>query len=674
MISFRFVSAMFLSCKLNERSFRNIDHRGPGCNIPFSAAGTAEVFLSLLLFPSGGSWYNGSVVDIVQPDARSVLVRSVEMSFLLPYRFHWNGQERVPESVVLDGCEVSAFFLAATIKDVIRRDARGILVRRSWSVKTPGPVRLSIPIEFDDAESFSFLFPAVLGDIRAPRQRHAFLQERMAYPCGLFLYRGENGVLVYAEEPQPEPTPEPPSIALETVPLEDEPARLRVEISLPGREEPVSRTGPKPSHAVTRPESSLVSAGTLERSFLLRIVLEPRRQVHGRGFLSVAAPLPKTGRRAPALRSLADLRQAVRECAATHLCHEGGVFGLRESPGSGRLSAEAGVQMARLLLALFPGDGNLEDAALRLADFALKGQHPTGLFYESYHLEAGAWHGVRGRRGQPMLSIARASGIAEALLCLAEEMEARGGDARRFAAAARRFVEFFFPGKGAFLQPGSLHMAGERVPEERGLERFAFFAPLWKVYLDGKRDKHKKALDAMAKDFSLLPRDASVLAASRPGRDPDSSTALLEARVFLWMRRAGYRMDGADALVSRLAPWVNVNRSGGIRTIDPVGGLADSFRRQRLLFAGNETAYLLLSLRPLLKEPWLADAAARMAGLCLRFSSQARLGTAWVQHTLWDAGGRPEERRGVTGPVDSRRLASEGAYLLRLHLDRVGRR
>lgn len=646
--------------------------------------------------------------DIVQTDARSVRVRTDNACFLLPYRFFWNGQERIPESVALEGGEVSAFFLAATIKDVIRMDARGILIRRTWSVKTPGQVRLSIPMEFEDADGFSYLFPAVEGESHPPLQRRAFLQERSAYPCGLFLYHGESGILVYAGEPSSKaasaadgspaaaadaasttvptdgsdagvtaapgaaPAAETPSIAIETVAVEDEPALLRVEITLPGREEPFSRTGPAPSHTAVRRETTVESTGTLERSFLLRVVSAPRRQIHGRGFLSVSAPLARTGKHAPQTRSLDDLRQALRECAVTHLHRGRGVFGLREVPGSRTLSAEAGVRFASLLLVLFPKDGVLTDIALSLADFCLKGQHPTGLFFEGYDLESCAWQGVRGRRGKPLLSIARASAIAEAFLSLASEMEARGLDGGRYAAAGERFVDFFFPGKGAFLPPGSLHMAGERTPEESGLERFAFFPPLWSVFQAGKKDRHRKAVNAMVREFSLLERATGGLAASRPGRDPDSSAALLEARIFLSMRAAGFKLPGADELVSRLVPWVNVNRSGmrdgdGDPVIDPLGGLLDSFRRQRLLFAGHETAWLLLSLRPLLKEPWLAGVAAELAAASLRFSAQARIGTSWYQHTLWDSRGRVEDGKGLLGPVDSRRLASEGTYLLRLH-------
>ena len=43
--------------------------------------------------------------------------------------------------------------------------------------------------------------------------------------------------------------------------------------------------------------------------------------------------------------------------------------------------------MANLLLEVFPGDADLLETALWLADFALKGQHPGGLFYGTYYLE-----------------------------------------------------------------------------------------------------------------------------------------------------------------------------------------------------------------------------------------------------------------------------------------------
>ena len=85
----------------------------------------------------------------------------------------------------------------------------------------------------------------------------------------------------------------------------------------------------------------------------------------------------------------------------------------------------------------------------------------------------------------------------------------------------------------------------------------------------------------------------------------------------------------------------------------------ESFDRQRLLFAGNETGLLLLRLAALTKEAGLRKLASSLARLCLASSRSQPLGTAYFQHTDWDEEGKPVEGRGRRGPVDSRRLAKE---------------
>jgi hypothetical protein len=47
----------------------------------------------------------------------------------------------------------------------------------------------------------------------------------------------------------------------------------------------------------------------------------------------------------------------------------------------------------------------------------------------------------------------------------------------------------------------------------------------------------------------------------------------------------------------------------------------------------------------------------------------APLGTAFLQHTVWDDGGETAAARGRRGPIDSRRLASELLAALRLAED-----
>ena len=65
--------------------------------------------------------------------------------------------------------------------------------------------------------------------------------------------------------------------------------------------------------------------------------------------------------------------------------------------------------------------------------------------------------------------------------------------------------------------------------------------------------------------------------------------------------------------------------------------LVDSFMRQRLLPAGYETAWLLLSLRALASEPVLVTLLKRLALLCVESSERVPMGTAWIRHTNWDS-------------------------------------
>jgi hypothetical protein len=89
------------------------------------------------------------------------------------------------------------------------------------------------------------------------------------------------------------------------------------------------------------------------------------------------------------------------------------------------------------------------------------------------------------------------------------------------------------------------------------------------------------------------------------------------------------------------------------------GCLVDSFARQRLIFAGHETALLLARLGDVAGEPALRQLLHAIARRCLGSARSAPLGTSFFQHTRWDAAGKTDGAKGKTGPVDSRRLASE---------------
>ena len=89
------------------------------------------------------------------------------------------------------------------------------------------------------------------------------------------------------------------------------------------------------------------------------------------------------------------------------------------------------------------------------------------------------------------------------------------------------------------------------------------------------------------------------------------------------------------------------------------GSLAESFVRQRLLFAGYETAFLLLKLGALTAEKPVNSLLQRLARVCRDGGRAVPIGTSFLQHTRWDEKGKPAEGRGRGGPVDGRRCAGE---------------
>jgi hypothetical protein len=191
------------------------------------------------------------------------------------------------------------------------------------------------------------------------------------------------------------------------------------------------------------------------------------------------------------------------------------------------------------------------------------------------------------------------------------------------------------------------------------------------------KDRYRKALALLVKRFSEVPWDAFQPPGSRDGRGPDAAGALLVTRLFVEMRELGFKpaeppVTGAAAVRTRAAesvrlfsslllPWVRVHPGAGEELSEAgcTGCLVDSFARQRIIFAGNECALLLLKLRALTPDSALKSLLKGWARLCLDGAKMAPLGTAWFQHTRWDLEGKPDAARGRLGPIDARRLSSE---------------
>jgi hypothetical protein len=152
---------------------------------------------------------------------------------------------------------------------------------------------------------------------------------------------------------------------------------------------------------------------------------------------------------------------------------------------------------------------------------------------------------------------------------------------------------------------------------------------------------------------------------------------MVAARLFIEMRGMGYKpveppvstaaaakaraAESTRLFASLLVPWIRLHgeAGGGVGGASWPGCLADSFQRQRLLFAGNETALLLLKLGTLTPETGTRALLKGLAKVCRDSGRLSPIGTSYYQHTRWDEQGMPDKGKGRRGPLDARCAASE---------------
>ncbi len=522
----------------------------------------------------------------------------------------------------------------------------GICLERSWLVKTSGSLRLTIDVELDAEKDLQCLFPGVHAAAGMPVTPLSFLGEKTSYPGGVLLSLGKKGVLVFSRSSLCAGAPS--SIGIDRTEAEDEPVRVRVQLRFPGIEEPAGRIGPRPADVETPEGAAIESPGSLDRTQELFLAFASSRDLALEGAASVLQRLrPRVGRRPRAEKTLdeAPLADALDGAISTHLFQAGGVVGMREVPESPWLSSTAGLGCAIALRRLFPSDARRGELALRLADFVLKGQIPSGFFYESYSVESGKWKGVRGQPGRTLLSLGQSARIAELLLVLVDDLSRGGRPFEKYFLAALRFVEFFLDEKGRLSMPGGLHLPAARSPlsaHPESLSGLELFFPMAFIYERTGRDRYKKALDLLVTRFSGLAWNPFEPPSSREGRGPDSAGALLAARLYVRMRSLGFKTleqpastrgaaaaragESARLFASLLVPWVRVHADEPA-ALAPAGCITDSVERQRLLFAGNETALLLLRLGTLCADARVKSLLKTLARLCLDASNAAPLGT-----------------------------------------------
>lgn len=595
-------------------------------------------------------------IKLSQVDLRTIKIEKDGLVLYLRYSYFWNNQERLPQSIVFNENYVNAFFLSATIRDSFVEESSGLSILRSWSIIPAGNIKLNFTLDLSDPEQCSYFFPSLYRGSFAGKEGRMFLGERLSYPASLFLYHQAGSLLISGQ--QPENIEQKASIGTKRLIIEND-SLLRIEIMLPPEEKPVTIIGPGDTHTTKETTEVIDSPGNFNMQYRINLTFAPLAEIHYRGAISVLKSSKKHLHRQ--VNQQNTLAHSIRECLSTHLHKNGGIHGLRILEKSTTLSSYAGAGMSLLTLKVLPQQG---ECALRLGDFVVKGQHPSGLFFENYDISRNRWLGLHSSKN--LLSLEHASGTALFLIHLSRELKQRGLCWQKYFFAGRRMVDSFLENPKQLQNLGSVIDLSSLEGVEKGLGCLELCQPLLLLYKISGKERYKKALNTIKESFFSEYRRPDLLPSSRAGRDPDVKGALFLANAVLALVEAGLKIKNLDDYLSLLLPWIYLNRSFNGGNFNSIGGVIDSSRRNRLLFRGYELSYLLLKLNKLLSGKSNNNLAELLAGQLIGFTSQKPLGTAYFLHTLWDSRGKTKRDREPFGPIDSRRLAREGYYLLKL--------
>jgi hypothetical protein len=464
----------------------------------------------------------------------------------------------------------------------------------------------------------------------------------------------------------------PGSVSVHRVVIDEETlARTEIRLPDPDQEPESDRRG---SERAVRGRTRmlpgyLTSEGDYEQKLRLNVAAAPANLVFVRGLRAVSDRLSDRLHPPPRLdrtgcRRMAE--EAIQACLDNHLLERKGVYGLRTVPGAGELSAAAGAGMACLLLDLHRDRRDSVETAARLADFALKGQHPGGLFYGKYYCRNDSWLPPgTGPDRPPQIALADTAEIACHLARFAEGMRSLGRPAERYLGAAERMAQALLASRedltdvGTTLHPDSLLSVGA------GPGGQALFELLLRLLRLSGRDAYKKALSGLFRRFYAAPPAGSPAALTQG--EPDGGAgdsplsldqALVEARNAALLAESGYRPKGLEEYRNRLLPWICLNVRPLPRGLSMVGAVAGGLGEGRLRFRGFETALALLRLQPLVPASGQNDITGLLVSQLVGFTLQQPVGTAWLAMEEAD----PEP----IGPVDSWLLVRELEALLRL--------
>jgi len=538
---------------------------------------------------------------VSQADFRTVKIEKGPLAFLLRYSLYQNGEERLPESITCRGDTVVAYFLTFTIRDYIAERPDGFAVERNWKIIPEGAFALSFCLDFPSAAEVPYLFPGLHAGMAVSKQPILAPGARTACANGLYLFSDPESFLIFSDPPRTEE--EAGSVALKHMDIEEE-SYLRIEVLIPGAA-PLDNNPAKRSRRAEFSQACFQSEGNFDYSLRLNAVTGNPTEIYKRVVPEVLKRFEKKLHRPRSMpgKNFKDyIEQQIQDCLQMFLIAENSTCGLQKNKRSKRVCALAGCSLAYLIRRYLPEDKDLCETALRLADFALKGQHPKGLFYPTYYLDRRSWlDGDPRPENPPALPLARSAEIASRLIELSEQRRGEAEPAARYIHAVTRMADALLAEGQAIEDLGDLVVPDSFSSSGQGITSAALIELFLKLHRLTGKDVYKKAVVALKnRYFKEAPSTLPLLGWQEGVTEVEPALSLAHAAIHL--AEAGYVVKGMDRYFAALLPWVHLNHPGSDRKINPVGGTHLSLKENKLFFRGFELSYVLLMLNGNLKQ------------------------------------------------------------------------
>lgn len=549
----------------------------------------------------------------------------------------------------------------------------GFYIKRKWNIVPEGNVELAICVDVVSAHSTPYFIPCIASGASVPSKGFVFLGERLTHPSGIYLFPEEKGIFISTDIPAKDGAFS--SIHLTRI-KEGKYNCSRVEMNLPPYEKFPENFEQKEGFIQGPGKVTYQSKGDLNQSLGVNVIISDHQKIFPVSTGIAHKNMEEQGSTGLTKRNfLNDIKRGIDRCLGEHLVENKGVFGIRDHGEGETLSMFSTINLALLMQMIFTSNEQMFNTSIMLADFSLKAQHPSGLFYEKYFYKQNSWIDKsllsslkKEEEVRCYLSLKENSLIAWQLLEFASRLKEKELLYNKYFIGARRFIDFCFNREGDLKNIGSRIDVGSAKFDKPNLECLYLVFPLIKLFRMTGDEKYKEAALLLKKDFYPSLTDAFSLPVREKGEEPDFESALLLLKAANSFEELGIAMPEKENLLNKLLPWINYNSTTRQVVQSITGGIMDSFSRCRIIFRGYELACQLLKLKESIEDDSLKDIVKAVSGDLIAFSSRNAPGRPFINHTLWIPSGNLNKPLPADSiEYDTNAFTRESLYLYELY-------